>query len=44
MNTMIHKMTGGIGSGRGRQLLTAALAYGGKGAVGKMVSGSGGGG
>ncbi len=44
MNTTIHKMMGAIGSGNGQWLLTAALAYGGKVAVVKMVSGSGGGG
>ncbi len=35
---------GGIGSGSGQWLLTMALAYGGKAAVVKMVSGSSGGG
>jgi hypothetical protein len=44
MNTTIHEMMGAIRSGSGRWLLTAALAYGGKAAVLKMVSGSGGGG
>ncbi len=44
INTTIHKMMGVIGSGSGQWLLTAALAYGGKAAVVKMVSGSGGGG
>jgi hypothetical protein len=44
MNTTIHKMMGAIGSGSGQWLLTAALAYGGKAAVVKMVSGSCGGG
>jgi hypothetical protein len=44
MNTTIHKMMGAIGSGSGQWLLTAALVYGGKAAVVKMVSGSGGGG
>jgi hypothetical protein len=44
MNTKIHKMMGAIGSGSGQWLLTAALAYSGKVAVMKMVSGSSGGG
>ncbi len=44
MNTTIHEMVGAIGSGSGQWLLTVALAYGGKAAVVKMVSGSGGGG
>jgi hypothetical protein len=44
MNTTIYKMMGAIGSGSGQWLLTVALAYGGKAAVVKMVSGSGGGG
>ncbi len=43
MNTTIHKMMGGISSGGGRWILTVAFAYGGKVAVVKMVSGSGGG-
>ncbi len=42
MNTTIHKMMGVICSGSGRWLSTAALAYGGKAAAVKMVSGSGG--
>ncbi len=44
MNTTIHKMMGAIGSSCGQWLLTAALAYDGKVAVVKMVSGSGSGG
>ncbi len=44
MNTTIHKMMGAIGSNSGQWLSTAALAYGGKVAVVKTVSGSGGGG
>ncbi len=42
MNTTMNKMMEAIGSGSGRQLLTAALVYSGKVAVVKMVSGSGG--
>ncbi len=42
MNTTIHKTTGAIGSGSGQWLLTEVLAYGGKAAVVKMVSGSSG--
>jgi hypothetical protein len=44
MNTTIHEMMGAIGSGSGQWLLTAALVYGSKAAVVKMVSSSGGGG
>jgi hypothetical protein len=44
MNTTIHEMMGAISSGSGQWLLTVALAYSGKAAVVKMVSGSGGGG
>ncbi len=44
MNTTIPKMMGVIGSGGGRLLLTVALAYRGKSAVVRMVSGSGNGG
>ncbi len=44
MNTTIHKVMGAIGSGGGWWLLTVGLEYGGKAALVKMVSGSGGGG
>jgi hypothetical protein len=44
MKTTIHKMMGAIDSGSRRRLLTAALAYGGKATVVKMLSGSSGGG
>jgi hypothetical protein len=42
MNTTLHEMMEAIGSGGGQWLLTAALAYGGKAAVVKIMSGSSG--
>jgi hypothetical protein len=44
INTTIHNMMGGIGSGNGQRPLMAVLAYYSKVAVVKIVSGSGGGG